>query len=131
MRNTGTHQILVRKRGFPVWAEGRGSSAEAFLRGRACGSSCSQKRRLSTVFEVLSRKQIPKFIPKTFVEAAAEGRSKNDHKRYSRKGFAEGVVSAVKSYKNKNQSSNETFIGLLPTLCNPCIVPTCPASIDP
>ena len=38
---TQTPEILVRKRGFPVRAAGRGSSAEAFLRGRACGSSCS------------------------------------------------------------------------------------------
>ena len=54
-------------------AEGCGSSAEAFLRGRACGSSCLQKFRLSTVFEALSRKQIPKFSRKTLAKAAVEG----------------------------------------------------------
>ena len=39
---------MVRKLGFPVRAEGRGSSAEAFLRGRVCGSSSFQNPGLST-----------------------------------------------------------------------------------
>ena len=77
-------------------AEGHGSSAEAFLRGRACGRSCFQKlRRLCVVFEAFSRKQIRKFSRKTFAEAVAEGGSKKDYTRYLRKGFAEGVVSVV------------------------------------
>ena len=42
---------------------------------------------------------------KTFAEAAAEGGSKKDYKRYSRKGFAQGVVSVVESYRNENHSS--------------------------
>ena len=46
--STETHQIMVRKLGFPVHAEGRESSAEAFLRGRACGSSSFQNPGLST-----------------------------------------------------------------------------------
>ena len=48
MGSTETHQIMVRKLGSPVRAEGRGSSAEAFLRGRACRSSSFQNRWLST-----------------------------------------------------------------------------------
>ena len=39
---------MVRKRSFPMRAEGRGSSAEAFLRGRACKSSSFQEPWLST-----------------------------------------------------------------------------------
>ena len=41
-------QIMVRKLRFPLREEGRGSSAEAFLRGRACGSSSFQSPWLST-----------------------------------------------------------------------------------
>ena len=62
-------------------------------------------RNPCVVFEALLRKQIPKFSRKTFAEAAAEGGNKQVYKRYSRKGFAEGVVSVEKLFRNKNQNS--------------------------
>ena len=42
------NQIIVRKLRFPLREEGRESSAEAFFRGRACGSSSFQSPWLST-----------------------------------------------------------------------------------
>ena len=74
------------------------------MRGRSLrGNPC-------VVFEALSLKQVPKFRRKTFAEAAAEGGSKKDYKRYSRKGFAEGVVSVMKLYKNRNHRSTVRFL---------------------
>ena len=43
MCSTETQQVMIRKQGLPLHAEGRGSSVEAFLCGRACGSSSFQE----------------------------------------------------------------------------------------
>ena len=85
VRNTETHHILVRKQDFPVCAEGRGRSAEASPSRKGLRKLMSVRGNPCVVFEALSRKQIPKFSRKTFAEAAAEGGSKKDYKRYSRK----------------------------------------------
>ena len=82
-------------------AEGRGRSAEASPSRKGLRKLMSVRGNPCVVFEALSRKQIPKFSRKTFAEAAAEGGSKKDYKRSSRKGFAEGVVSVLKLYKNR------------------------------
>ena len=86
---TETHQILVRKRGFPVCAEGRGRSAEASPSRKGLRKLMCVRGNPCVVF-ALSRKQIPKFSRKTLAEAAAEGGSKKTTSatrgRASRKG---------------------------------------------
>ena len=69
-------------------AEGRGRTrkvrgSKPFAEGLA--EAHERARNPCVVVEALSRKQIPKFSRKTFAEAAAEGGSKKDYKRYSQK----------------------------------------------
>ena len=70
-------------------AEGRGRSAEASPSRKGLWKLMSVRGNPCVVFEALSRKQIPKFSQKTFAEA-----------------IAEGVVSVMKLYKNKNHRSS-------------------------
>ena len=110
MRNTETHQILVRKRCFPVCAEGRGRSAEARE-----GLAEAHERVRKSLHSLRSpfAEADPKIQPKN-LRGSSRGRRKQKRLQAllaegSLKGFAEGVVSVMKLYKNKNHRS----IGLL------------------